>query len=259
MGWHYAALEDRFRRISGVNGALAILDWDTAVDDAPQGRGRARRAVRRPQADRPRAADRTPRPASSWPRPSRRPTSTPGRPPTCARCAAGTGTPTRSSRLWWRRWRAPPPAARCSGARRAPRPTSPCWCPSSTEVVRLVREEAAVTGAALGLSPYDALLDGYQPDLRDADVIDPVRPPRGRLPPLLGRVLARQAARRRRCGRRAVPGRRAEGARPRADGGGWASTSRPAGSTRARTRSAAARPPTSASPPATARTSSSRR
>ena len=31
MGWHYAALEDRFRRISGVNGALAILDWDTAV------------------------------------------------------------------------------------------------------------------------------------------------------------------------------------------------------------------------------------
>ena len=31
MGWHYAALEDRFRRLSGVNGALAILDWDTAV------------------------------------------------------------------------------------------------------------------------------------------------------------------------------------------------------------------------------------
>ena len=31
MGWHYAALEERFRRIAGVNGALAILDWDTAV------------------------------------------------------------------------------------------------------------------------------------------------------------------------------------------------------------------------------------
>ena len=31
MGWHYAALEDRFRRIAGIDGALAILDWDTAV------------------------------------------------------------------------------------------------------------------------------------------------------------------------------------------------------------------------------------
>ena len=31
MGWHYAALEERFRRIAGVDGALAILDWDTAV------------------------------------------------------------------------------------------------------------------------------------------------------------------------------------------------------------------------------------
>ncbi len=31
MGWHYAALEERFRRIAGVQGALAILDWDTAV------------------------------------------------------------------------------------------------------------------------------------------------------------------------------------------------------------------------------------
>ena len=31
MGWHYAALEDRFRRLAGINGAIAILDWDTAV------------------------------------------------------------------------------------------------------------------------------------------------------------------------------------------------------------------------------------
>ena len=28
-----------------------------------------------------------------------------------------------------------------------------------------------MTGAALGLSPYDALLDAHQPDLRDADVV----------------------------------------------------------------------------------------
>ena len=31
MGWHYAALEERFRRVAGIEGALAILNWDTAV------------------------------------------------------------------------------------------------------------------------------------------------------------------------------------------------------------------------------------
>ena len=31
MGWHYAALEERFRRIGDIEGALAILNWDTAV------------------------------------------------------------------------------------------------------------------------------------------------------------------------------------------------------------------------------------
>ncbi|MFO1072047.1 MAG: hypothetical protein U1E17_05000 [Geminicoccaceae bacterium] len=30
MGWHYAALEERFQRIAGIE-ALFILDWDTAV------------------------------------------------------------------------------------------------------------------------------------------------------------------------------------------------------------------------------------
>jgi carboxypeptidase Taq len=31
MGWHYAALEERFRRIGDIEGALSILNWDTAV------------------------------------------------------------------------------------------------------------------------------------------------------------------------------------------------------------------------------------
>jgi carboxypeptidase Taq len=38
------------------------------------------------------------------------------------------------------------------------------------EVVRLVREEAAGLASALGLSPYDALMDGFQRGLRAADV-----------------------------------------------------------------------------------------
>jgi carboxypeptidase Taq len=39
-----------------------------------------------------------------------------------------------------------------------------------TEVVRLQRETARRLGAALGLSPYDALMDGYQPGVTAADV-----------------------------------------------------------------------------------------
>ena len=42
--------------------------------------------------------------------------------------------------------------------------------PTFIEVVRLAREQAAVLGAALGLTPYDALMDGYQPGIGAAEV-----------------------------------------------------------------------------------------
>ncbi|HEY1931336.1 MAG TPA: carboxypeptidase M32 [Acetobacteraceae bacterium] len=42
--------------------------------------------------------------------------------------------------------------------------------PYLEEVVRLMREAAAALAAALGLSPYDALMDGFQHGLRAADV-----------------------------------------------------------------------------------------
>ncbi len=42
--------------------------------------------------------------------------------------------------------------------------------PALTEVLRLVRETAAALAPALGLSPYDSLMDGYQPDIGAADV-----------------------------------------------------------------------------------------
>ncbi len=42
--------------------------------------------------------------------------------------------------------------------------------PHLTEVVRLVREAASALAPALGLSPYDALMDGYQPGIGTADV-----------------------------------------------------------------------------------------
>ncbi len=42
--------------------------------------------------------------------------------------------------------------------------------PLLTEVVRLVRDQAACLSGALGLSPYDALMDGYQRGIGAADV-----------------------------------------------------------------------------------------
>ncbi len=42
--------------------------------------------------------------------------------------------------------------------------------PALTEVLRLVRQTAAALAPALGLSPYDSLMDGYQPGVGAADV-----------------------------------------------------------------------------------------
>ena len=42
--------------------------------------------------------------------------------------------------------------------------------PHLAEVLRLTREAAAVLASALGLSPYDALMDGYQPGIGADDV-----------------------------------------------------------------------------------------
>jgi carboxypeptidase Taq len=64
--------------------------------------------------------------------------------------------------------------------------------PALEEVVQLSREEAAAKAAALGLAPYDALLDGYEPGLRSRAIDDLLDPLAGFLPDFLERVLARQ-------------------------------------------------------------------
>ena len=62
------------------------------------------------------------------------------------------------------------------------------------ELIGLVREEAARIGEVFGLSPYDALLDSYEPGGRAAD-IDPVLDDLAAfLPGFLDEVLAYQAA-----------------------------------------------------------------
>ena len=53
---------------------------------------------------------------------------------------------------------------------RARPPISPRVAPALAEVVSLTREQAAALAPALGLSPYDALMDGYQRGIGAADV-----------------------------------------------------------------------------------------
>ncbi|HEY4136070.1 MAG TPA: carboxypeptidase M32 [Alphaproteobacteria bacterium] len=66
--------------------------------------------------------------------------------------------------------------------------------PLMKEQLKLVREQAKILGAALKLSPYDALLDGYEPDGRSAE-IDPVFDDLAAfLPEFIGKALEHQAS-----------------------------------------------------------------
>ncbi|MCC0806006.1 carboxypeptidase M32 [Methylobacterium sp. W2] len=66
--------------------------------------------------------------------------------------------------------------------------------PHLAETLRLQREVGETKGAALGLAPYDALLDGYDPGMRRA-AIDPLFAElRATLPGLIGTIRDRQAA-----------------------------------------------------------------
>jgi carboxypeptidase Taq len=64
--------------------------------------------------------------------------------------------------------------------------------PALETVVRLARERADALGAALGLSPYDALLDSWEPDLRLADIEPVFEDLQTWLPGLAERVLQAQ-------------------------------------------------------------------
>ncbi len=64
--------------------------------------------------------------------------------------------------------------------------------PFLEEVVALSREHAQALAVAKGLEPYDALLDGYEPNLRSAEVNAEFAALKDFLPPLLDTVLGRQ-------------------------------------------------------------------
>ncbi len=67
--------------------------------------------------------------------------------------------------------------------------------PALERVVSLAREIGAAKGAALGLDPYDALHDGYEPGGRAATFEPIFARLAAELPPLLAAVLERQSAR----------------------------------------------------------------
>jgi carboxypeptidase Taq len=64
--------------------------------------------------------------------------------------------------------------------------------PALAEVVRLTREEAAAKAEALGLAPYDALLEGYEPGISSAQIDALLDPLASFLPDFLEQVLSRQ-------------------------------------------------------------------
>lgn len=65
--------------------------------------------------------------------------------------------------------------------------------PQLETILSLVREEAAALGAALGLDPYDALLDGYEPGARAQDIDRIFADLAAFLPDFIDKALARQA------------------------------------------------------------------
>jgi len=68
------------------------------------------------------------------------------------------------------------------------------FAPHLEEVLHLVRDRAALLGQALGLAPYDALIDGFTPGLRSAEIDTVFRAYSRRLPTLIREVIERQAA-----------------------------------------------------------------
>ena len=86
--------------------------------------------------------------------------------------------------------------SRCEHAWREQRPAND-WAGFSgqlKEVVKLAREEAQLLSQQLGLAPYDALMDGYEPGMTAAQVESIFSQVRSWLPGLIQQVQARQAA-----------------------------------------------------------------
>ena len=189
----YAALEARFRRLGLLGGAAGILHWDWSTMMPPGGaEPRAAQlaelalirhelltdALVRDLLDEAEVNDKT---LDDWQRAN------------LARM-----------RRRWRQAAALPAdlvqalseaSSHCEMVWREARPASdfPAFAAAFAPLLGLVREKAAALGAALGCTPYDGLVDSYEPGLRCA-TIDPLFDDlAGFLPEFLGRVREAQA------------------------------------------------------------------
>ncbi len=191
----YEALKDRFARLSALGGAQAVLHWDRATM-MPEGGAEARaeqQAVLSLIAHETLTAPETGELISGaaeaegslddWDRANLR---------EMQRIHAhATATPadlvTRLSRqksqteMIWRKARAANDYASLA--------------PALGTLIELIREQAAAKADALGLAPYDALLDSYDPGRRAADIDRLFAELEGFLPDLLQEVMAYQAGR----------------------------------------------------------------
>ena len=168
----YQSLEDRFKRIRDLENALGILEWDHETmmpESAGPGRAEAMAAlevVRHEQLSDPRVAD--------WLDEAE-----------AAAESFGLGLWQQANlREMRRRWvhdTAVPAdlvaantraVSKCELTWRAARPNDDfaTLLPSLTEVLRLQQEIAAAKAERLGLAPYDALLDSYEPGGRSARI-----------------------------------------------------------------------------------------
>ena len=68
------------------------------------------------------------------------------------------------------------------------------FAPHLEEVLQLVRDKAALLGQARNLGPYDALMDGYTPGIRSAEIDTVFKALARRLPSLIREAIERQAS-----------------------------------------------------------------
>ena len=187
----YARLHDRFARIAMLNEAASMLGWDAAAV-MPEGGAAARgdqlavlAGLAHGQLTAPAVADdiaEADAPADPWRDANlrlmrhayTRATAVP------ADLVEATARANAACEQVWRE-------ARRTAA-------FPLVAPLLAEVVRLTRHAADAMAPVLGLSPYDALMDGFQPGIGAADVAPVFARYEAWLRDALPRALARQAA-----------------------------------------------------------------
>jgi carboxypeptidase Taq len=190
----YGALKTRFQRLSALGGAQAVLHWDRATM-MPEGGAEARaeqqaelsliahETLTAPEMGELLASARDSESAlSPWDRANlvemtrihAHATATP------ADLVSRLSRQKSKTEMIWRKARAANDYA--------------ALAPALDTLLNLVREQAAAKADALGLSPYDALLDSYDPGRRSADIDVLFTELEGFLPALLQRVMEKQAS-----------------------------------------------------------------